>query len=153
MSGDRDWRRGGRGAGYGEPDAAGPVPGKHSNTGMLETGDAAPHTSVPGRRTLADWFNEAQTRESGAGGPTTSVFQPAYSRASDVEHSDPVQRSPTSSVIPESPVAQRVAGEGLAGASASLPYLGAIQESFGRHDVTGVRTQVGGPADAASQAI
>ncbi|MCA9514390.1 MAG: DUF4157 domain-containing protein, partial [Myxococcales bacterium] len=48
---------------------------------------------------------------------------------------------------------QGAASEGVRGASAPLPHLAAIQASFGRHDVSGVRAQVGGPAAAASRAI
>src|SRR5690606_1789099 len=46
-----------------------------------------------------------------------------------------------------------VAERGLGGASRPLPSLGAIQHSFGRHDVGGARVQVGGPAAAASRQL
>lgn len=42
---------------------------------------------------------------------------------------------------------------GVAGASSPLPFLGPIQRSFGKHDVSGVRAQIGGPAADASQAL
>ena len=42
--------------------------------------------------------------------------------------------------------ASAVAQRGVAGASSELPYATQIQRSFGRHDVSGVRAQVGGPA-------
>lgn len=45
------------------------------------------------------------------------------------------------------------AAAGVEGASAPLPHLDAIQESFGRHDVTGVRAQIGGDGTAAAGAI
>lgn len=45
------------------------------------------------------------------------------------------------------------AAEGVAGASGALPHLGAIQASFGRHDVSGVSSAVGGGAGAACQDI
>ncbi len=41
---------------------------------------------------------------------------------------------------------QQAAAHGLSGASGSLPHLGAIQQSFGRHDVGNVQAHVGGPA-------
>jgi Domain of unknown function (DUF4157) len=46
-----------------------------------------------------------------------------------------------------------IAGHGVAGASSSLPYLDTIQRSFGSHDVSGTRVQVGGAATEASHAI
>src|SRR5690606_1217797 len=45
------------------------------------------------------------------------------------------------------------AAAGVRGASAPLPYFGAIQASFGRHDVGHVQAQVGGAAADASQAL
>ena len=45
------------------------------------------------------------------------------------------------------------ADRGVAGAAASLPHLGTIQGAFGKHDVSGVRAQVGGEAAEASRAI
>ncbi|HEX8723128.1 MAG TPA: DUF4157 domain-containing protein [Pyrinomonadaceae bacterium] len=44
-----------------------------------------------------------------------------------------------------------VAADGLSGASRALPNLGRIQGAFGRHDVSGVRVQVGGPAENANR--
>lgn len=49
-----------------------------------------------------------------------------------------------------SPV-HETAERGLRGASRPLPNLGRIQESFGRHDVSGVRVEVGGAAERASK--
>lgn len=45
------------------------------------------------------------------------------------------------------------AEEGVAGAAAPLPHLDAIQRSFGRHDVSGIRAQIGGAAAAASRRL
>jgi len=45
------------------------------------------------------------------------------------------------------------AAAGVEGAGAPLPHLGTIQRSFGRHDVTGVRAQVGGDGAVAAGAI
>ena len=45
------------------------------------------------------------------------------------------------------------AAAGVARAERPLPGAARIQSAFGRHDVQGVRTQVGGPAAAASQAL
>jgi hypothetical protein len=45
----------------------------------------------------------------------------------------------------------RVAGAGVSQASAPLPFAARIQAAFGRHDISGVRTQVGGAAAQAAQ--
>ena len=45
-----------------------------------------------------------------------------------------------------------MAADGIKGSGQSLPYLGKIQASFGKHDVTGVQAHTGGAAgDAAKQ--
>ncbi len=46
-----------------------------------------------------------------------------------------------------------VASRGVAGAGGSLPHLGAIQASFGRHSVGGIKAQVGGAAAEATGAL
>ena len=46
-----------------------------------------------------------------------------------------------------------VAAQGVAGASAALPYLQRIQSSFGPHDVSGVQASLGGPAAAATRTL
>lgn len=46
-----------------------------------------------------------------------------------------------------------IADEGVASASVPLPHGDAIQASFGRHDVSGVRAQVGGVGAAAAAAL
>ena len=45
------------------------------------------------------------------------------------------------------------AAQGVQGSGGSLPYLSAIQRSFGHHDVRGVQAFVGGQAKVASDAI
>lgn len=42
---------------------------------------------------------------------------------------------------------------GVAGPAQALPHLDRIQPLFGRHDVTGIRAHVGGPAAVASKAM
>jgi len=46
---------------------------------------------------------------------------------------------------------RRLAGEGVATAADALPGLERIQAAFGRHDVSGLRVQVGGAAGAAAE--
>lgn len=48
---------------------------------------------------------------------------------------------------------QTTAVAGVASASAALPHLATIQRAFGKHDVSNVRAQVGGPAAAATGAL
>jgi hypothetical protein len=51
------------------------------------------------------------------------------------------------------PQASQIASAGLAGQAHALPHGDAIQRSFGRHDVSGVRAHVGGPAAEAAGAL
>jgi Domain of unknown function (DUF4157) len=46
-----------------------------------------------------------------------------------------------------------IAAHGVASASSALPHQEAIQRSFGSHDISGIRAQVGGEAASASDAI
>jgi hypothetical protein len=48
---------------------------------------------------------------------------------------------------------QAIAHAGIQGASQRLPFIDAIQRSFGHHDVTGVRAQIGGAAADASDEL
>ncbi|HEY3746541.1 MAG TPA: DUF4157 domain-containing protein, partial [Gemmatimonadaceae bacterium] len=48
---------------------------------------------------------------------------------------------------------QGVADRGVASPSSDLPFRKEIQASFGPHDVSGIRAQIGGPAAQASQAL
>jgi hypothetical protein len=45
------------------------------------------------------------------------------------------------------------AAEGIRGSGGALPHMGAIQHSFGRHDVGGISAHVGGPAADAGKAM
>lgn len=47
----------------------------------------------------------------------------------------------------------QLATSGLGGGASELPHLGAIQHSFGHHDVSGVRFHSGGDAQAANSAL
>ncbi len=53
----------------------------------------------------------------------------------------------------EAPSVAATAERGVAGASAELPHADAIQQAFGKHDVSGVRAQVGGEAADASKQL
>ncbi|MCA9524507.1 MAG: DUF4157 domain-containing protein, partial [Myxococcales bacterium] len=45
---------------------------------------------------------------------------------------------------------KQIAGAGLQGASTGMPFQQQIQSSFGKHDVSSVRSTVGGPAEQAN---
>src|SRR5437762_3182163 len=49
--------------------------------------------------------------------------------------------------------AQETADRGVSGAGGELPHAGQIQAAFGKHDVSGIRAHVGGPASDANQAL
>src|SRR5205085_8123840 len=63
----------------------------------------------------------------------------------------PVQRRATGNAT--SGDVQATAKAGVASASSPLPHLAAIQRSFGKHDVSNIRTETGGAAAAASGAL
>ena len=46
---------------------------------------------------------------------------------------------------------KEAAGQGISGPSQALPHAGRIQESFGGHDVSGIKAHVGGAAATANQ--
>lgn len=52
-----------------------------------------------------------------------------------------------------SPDVHRVAADGVAGASAALPHASTIQRLFGRHDIGGIKAQVGGAAAPAANQL
>ncbi len=98
------------------------------------TGDAASGTaSAPGQRTL--------TEQLGGGAPRP---EPA---------GNAVQRKAVSGDAPPRVDPVATARAGTSGAGSSLPYASQIQALFGRHDVSGVRSHVGGPAAEASSAL
>jgi hypothetical protein len=62
-----------------------------------------------------------------------------------------VQRSSTQRAdAPSSADVSEAAKDGLSGATAAMPHADTIQRSFGRHDVTEVKSHVGGAAARAS---
>jgi hypothetical protein len=52
-----------------------------------------------------------------------------------------------------SPDVHKVAAAGVAGASAALPHASTIQRLFGRHDISGIKAQVGGAAAPAADQL
>src|SRR5262245_30292302 len=85
-----------------------------------------------------------------------------------VSHGAPGKQTLTMGVSPEPPPVQMKAGgeasaspeqtheiaeRGVQGASQALPHGETIQRLFGRHDVSGVKAQVGGPATEANERL
>jgi hypothetical protein len=85
-------------------------------------GSSAPQrdTDVPGKRTLVE---------------------AAFARGDA-----PVQRRATEAAGQDSAGVHSAAQRGLTGATGPLPHAETIQRLFGRHDISNVRSQVGGPA-------
>jgi len=89
-------------------------------------------------------------------GITTTAVQRAAGKATQVEQAyaaaaraEPVQRKGGG----DSADVHAQADAGTAGSGGPLPYLDRIQQSFGRHDVSGVRAHTDGAAAGASAAM
>jgi hypothetical protein len=65
----------------------------------------------------------------------------------------PVQRSAAHAASEDPDEVRRAASAGVAGSGGPLPYLEAIQRSFGRHDISGIRAHTGSEAAAANEAM
>ena len=93
----------------------------------------------------------------GATGPSPAGvprYLSAVQRACSVCDATPGNSARTpSTAAREGPAVHATAAAGVAQAERPLPGATRIQSAFGRHDVSGVRTQVGGPAARASQAL
>ncbi|MCG8424913.1 MAG: DUF4157 domain-containing protein [Proteobacteria bacterium] len=162
-----------RKAGTGEPDQPGMASAyeglialaRRSGTGgAAETGDretSAPATAgTPGvvqakcpaceARAAGNAGKAAgeSTGAPGADGPGV-----AQARCPACEARNTVQRKERDKTSSGPGEMQQVARRGLAGADQPLPHGGRIQTSFGRHDVSGARVQVGGPAAEASRSM
>jgi len=83
---------------------------------------------------------------------TTAMLAPRRD-APATSGQDNVQRAAAAPVQLSADEARVAALSGVAQASSALPHGAAIQASFGHHDVSGVRAQVGGPAADASAAL
>lgn len=99
-----------------------------------------------GRSALVDRAPGAASvqRQADAGGPgKRTLVDQSYA---------PVQRREAAGAV-DDPAGQihAAAARGVAGAGSPLPHLDTIQRAFGRHDVSGVSSHVGGAAAAACQ--
>lgn len=109
------------------PEARAPAP--QAAAPKVDTRAAAPQASVGAMVQLSSQVGQAQA----LGGMAESP--------------------PTDSATGGAQELMAAAQHGTAQASDALPHLGAIQASFGKHDVTGVKTQTGGAAAQASAAL
>ncbi len=125
--------------------------------------DSAPVQRSPGKRTQVQARYAAQPQPAAEGVAAGPREAPAPSSASEI---DPFDFSfPASAVQRRAAQGEATAGHadeahvhaaaerGTSGAGGDLPYLDAIQQSFGRHDVSGVRAHSGPAAAEASAAM
>ncbi len=105
-------------------------------------------SAAPGKRSLAErrpvQRRPAPAASPGAPAPNTAHADPFWfapvQALEGATHGDPFEVA-------------HVAAAGVAGASSPLPHHDVIQRSFGAHDVSGVRAQVGGVGGEAAAAI
>jgi len=108
-------------------------------------GAAAPRPSMPRKRTVADPMLQQSTLRSPLQGHT--LRHPLQRHTLGV-----IQREAGGSTAHNAAI-HRIAGAGLRGSSGSLPHLKTIQRSFGRHDVSGVKSHTGSAAVRANRAM
>jgi Domain of unknown function (DUF4157) len=77
----------------------------------------------------------------------TAVLQPR-----PAARPSPIQRRANGAAVASNDV-PATAEAGVAGASSRLPHFDTIQRAFGKHDISGVRAQVGGAATEATAAL
>jgi len=83
-----------------------------------------------------------------------SVIAPASAGpAAAVLLRDPLQHRGLSDPLTGETAIRSTAAQGISGSASSLPYLGKIQHSFGRHNVSGIRSHTGGASVAANRAM
>jgi hypothetical protein len=101
-----------------------------------------PHPILPLQRTIGNRAIQRLLRTNAEAGSNSTAASPS---ANDFSRS-PEYRQEANAV-------REAAEHGTTGGSGPLPHSGAIQRSFGRHDVRGVRAYVGGLAAGAARAI
>ena len=110
-------------------------------------------TTAPGKRTLTGAIQRRATaaRANDTATPVRESRDAAVGSDAPFALHMPVQRhgdgAPTSEAV------HAAAERGTSGASATLPHLAAIQQSFGRHDVSGIGAHVDGAAAEGTRAM
>ena len=126
---------------------------------------AASRAIVPGKQTQCGGDAPLQLAAAGAAAAGAPQRAGDWEMTSDLasamglgelSSAAPVQRAASGSApvgAPSGDAAQATAQRGVAGASAPLPFADQIAGSFGRHDISDVRTATGGAAAEASQSL
>jgi hypothetical protein len=124
--------------------------GSPAARGDVNDDAARPRTDLPPGQ---DEMSPAKA--TGAPSSILDLFGPTAMPATPVE-GPPVQRRSTDDAehaMHDGAVAAEIAGRGISGLGSSLPYLGQIQASFGRHDVTRVQAHQGATAATAANEL
>jgi hypothetical protein len=117
----------------------------------LQRGDARLiwRTQFEGPVSPTTWSGLEEMR---AAGWTMPVFERIVQEINKL-HLAPIQRKGLRSMVWDAEDAVNIAKAGVAGGSSPLPHADKIQKSFGRHDVSTTKAQIGGDAATASEAI
>lgn len=107
----------------------------------------------PGGRSLVETATDLPSGAASGVGKQTLTEQLGGGVPSTGPRAHVVQRKGSSSGSPPPVDPVATARAGTAGAGSPLPYASRIQSLFGRHDVSGVRSHVGGAAADASNAL
>ena len=132
---------------------AAPVAGKHTRSG--EAGSAGLMSAMPAASGGASVQLSAQQRAgdwSMSSDLSSAMGLGARARGALQLHADAAAAS-SPAERPSGEAAQQIAQRGVAGASSALPFAAEIARSFGRHDISDVRTATGGAATEASGAL
>lgn len=125
----------------------GPAPGKRARTEELAQGPAQSvqrKASGAASERAGDWsMSDGMLSAMGLGAPSGAATA-VQRKAVQADGGD---------VATDGGDASAIADRGVAGAASQLPHAAAIQKSFGRHDVSHIRAQVGGEAAHASAAL
>ena len=112
----------------------------------VEFDPASPSPSAPGKRTLTEGLGPRGR----AGQPVAATPVQARRTVHDLDaafdFTGVVQRRAEAALT--TAAITDTAATGVAGAASPLPHGADIQRAFGRHDVSGVKAQIGGPAAA-----
>lgn len=132
---------------WGDASKAAGAPPAASAGGTRDKDDAAPHASR---------HDTAAATETRSPAFVQRLASPGFERSWGAmeQAAQAVQRkADPKGAVPDGEKTQQTAAEGLQGGGQPLPHLEAIQQSFGRHDVQGVKALIGGPAAQAAKKI
>src|SRR5688572_22077683 len=116
------------------------------------TGAAMEGMGAVGKRTLVEQESSGGSSQRSTDPMPFLQLGGARSGTSSDTGATQVQLDVGTSMLDDADV-QDVAQAGVGDSGTSLPHLEAIQQSFGEHDVSGIRAHIGGPAAAAADSI